>query len=80
MNSINELYNNHYNYLKFMKSDYMKKSYSQLLLASENNILFHENLIKKKNSIYNKYYHSKLLVKHAELIKININKIKEILK
>lgn len=76
--NLNELYINNCNYLKFMKSDYIKKSYSQLLLASENNITFHKNLIKKTNSIYNKYYYSKLLVKHAELLKREIDKIEEL--
>lgn len=78
--NINELYdNNNCQYIKFMKSDYLKKSYPKLLLASENNISFHKNLIKKTNSTYNKYYYSKLLVKHAELIKRTIDKIEELL-
>jgi hypothetical protein len=65
--------------LKFMKSEYMKKSYSKLLLASENNILYHKNLIKHTNNIYTKYYYSKLLTQHAELIKKSINKTEELL-
>ena len=78
--NINELYdNNNCQYVKFMKSYYFKKSYPKLLLASENNISFYRNLIIKTNSIYNKYYYSKLLVKHAELIKKHINKIEELL-
>ena len=78
--NIKELRNIKYcDYLKYMKSNYIKKSYLQLLLASNNNISYHKNLIQHTQNIYTKYYYTKLLVQHAELIKKSINKIDELL-
>ena len=78
--NLKKLNNNHCSYFKLMKSEYMKNSYSKLLLASENNISYHKNLINYTNSTYTKYYYSKLLVQHAELINKHIKKIEELLK
>ena len=68
--------NKYYNYFK---SDYIKQSYSQLLIASNDNILYYKNLITITNNIHTKYYYTKLLVQHAELIKICIIKTNELL-
>ena len=70
---------NYCNRLQYLKSDYAKMSYSQLILASENNILNQKKLIEKTDNIYTKYYLTKLLVKHAELLKRINNKIQELL-
>ena len=77
--NLKKLNNKSCSYFKLMKSKYMKNSYSQLLLASENNISYHKNLINYTNSTYTKYYYSKLLVQHAELIKKQIREIEELL-
>lgn len=77
--NLNTFHTNNCNYLKYIKSNYAKETYSELLLANENTILFYKKLIKKSNDVYYKYYYSKLLINHAKLIKRNINKIEELL-
>ncbi len=67
------------NYSKYIKSNYVKNTYPQLLLASENNLFYIKNLIKTTDNIYSKYHYKKTLVQHAELIKIFITKLEELL-
>jgi len=74
---LKELRNN--KYYNYFKSDYIKQSYSQLLIASSDNILYYQNLITYTNNIHTKYYYTKLLIQHAELINICINKTNELL-
>ena len=74
---LKELRNN--KYYNYFKSDYIKQSYSQLLIASNDNILYYKNLIINTNNIHTKYYYTKLLIQHAELIKICIIKTNELL-
>jgi hypothetical protein len=74
---LKELRNN--KYYNYFKSDYIKQSYSQLLIASNDNILYYKNLITNTNNIHTKYYYTKLLIQHAELIKICIIKTNELL-
>jgi hypothetical protein len=65
--------------LKYLKSDFVKKSYPKLLFSSEQNILYFDNLINKTNSTYIKYHFKKVLIQHAELIKRLISKLEETL-
>ena len=67
------------NYSKYLKSNYVKNTYPQLLLASENNLIYINKLIKTTDNIYSKYHYKKTLVQHAELIKILITKLEELL-
>lgn len=71
--NLKELRSNEYcNYLKYMKSNYFIKTYPELLLSSESNLKYHKKLINQTNNIYTKYYYTKILIQHGELI----NKIK----
>lgn len=67
------------NFLKYVKSHYLREKYPKLLLSSENNLLYYNSLIKKTQSIYTKYNYVKLLVQHAELIKKLIINIENLL-